>query len=76
MRNSLLTDCNELRDTLTEVERSRIEIKTTLNNKQFDLVSLEKKFESKDKQLNDLRKELSSQLNKGKTMQESLDVAR
>ncbi|KPM07661.1 hypothetical protein QR98_0061600 [Sarcoptes scabiei] len=73
LRSTLLKDCNELRETLTEVEKSRLEIKSKLNSSQFNGASLENQLKKKDLELDDIRRRLNTFEDEKKFWQQDLD---
>lgn len=76
LRSTLLKDCNELRETLTEVEKSRLEIKSKLNSSQFNGASLENQLKKKDLELDDIRRRLNTFEDEKKFWQQDLDSTR
>lgn len=73
LRHSLMKNCNELRETLAEVEKSRLEIKSKLNNCQFNCASLNNHIRKNDLEIDDLKRKLSSYEEEKKFWQQDLD---
>nr|XP_027201224.1 myosin heavy chain, clone 203-like [Dermatophagoides pteronyssinus] len=73
LRFTLIKDCNELRETLAEVEKSRLDIKSKLNSCQFNCATLNNQLKKRDLELEDLKRKLNSYGEEKKFWQQDLD---
>ena len=56
----MIKDCNELRETLAEVEKSRLGIKSKLNSCRFNCATLNNQLKKRDLELEDIKRKLNS----------------
>ncbi|KAH9505847.1 hypothetical protein DERF_010618 [Dermatophagoides farinae] len=73
LRFTLIKDCNELRETLAEVEKSRLDIKSKLNSCQFNCATLNNQLKKRDLELEDIKRKLNSYGEEKKFWQQDLD---
>lgn len=69
----MIKDCNELRETLAEVEKSRLDIKSKLNSCQFNCATLNNQLKKRDLELEDFKRKLNSYGEEKKFWQQDLD---